>query len=1214
MQVTFTLNGNPVRFEARRGETLLETLRNRAGVTSVKNACAPQGQCGACLVLVDGDPRTSCATQTTAAGGHVITTIEGVGEAEQRLLARCFVAASGLQCGFCIPGIALRAHALVRKNPKPSRHEITRAIDGHLCRCTGYAKIIDAIEMFARAWSGGPVPEPVESGGVGARMMRLGGLDSVLGRRPFIDDLRREGLLHGALVLSPHARARVLRIDDSRATALSGVAKVITASDVPGNRWYGLIEQDWPGLIAVGEETRYVGDVVAAVAAEDEATARKAAAMIDVTYEVLTPVLSPMQAMATGAPRVNPKHENILGRTKIVRGNADAALESSAYVVNGTWRTQRIEHLFLETESALAEPLDGNHIRVFSSGQGVFDDRRQIASFLGLPLECVTVEQVSSGGAFGGKEDLSVQAQTALLAQITGRPVKLTLNREESVRIHPKRHPLTMDYTAGCDNHGRLTALRARIVGDSGAYASVGAKVLERAAGHACGAYHIPNVDIESVAVYTNNPPCGAMRGFGSNQTNFAMEGCIDLLAKKAGLDRWEMRWRNALDVGKTFTTGQVLQKSVGLKKTLLAVRRQYDEAKLAGKAVGIACGVKNSGLGNGAREFGRARLVVEPDDTVSIYNGYSEVGQGLLTILVQMAVEVTGLHASTFEPKVDTRYALDCGQTTGSRATLLGGRAVVDAAKKLRADLDGGSPLSQLRGREYEGEVVIDDTTPVGAVTDAIKTHTAFGFATQLCILDGNGFIERVVAAHDVGRAINPAFCEGQIEGAVHMGLGYALTEELPCPDGMPETFRLMELGVLRATDTPPVDVILVEDPEPEGPFGAKGLGEIGLVPTAAAVAGALEAFDGIRRTTLPMKDSVTAGSMRVGRIRAHTARLTRTVNAHTHLYSGLAPLQMPRPKQEPRNFLEILKTIWWRLDRALDAESLRAAARLYVAEALLGGTTMIVDHHESPNFISGSLDVLGDVCQELGIRALLCYGTTERNFGRDEAQRGLAECERFIRSNERPLVQGAVGLHASFTVSDETILDAGDLCRSFGVRMHVHVAEDVADVEDARRRGYDSPLARLNLLRGIVPRSIIAHGVHLTEDDVRIANDLRLWVVQNPRSNAANRVGYPNRLGGVQRVCLGTDGFSSDMRAEERALAASHPIDSGHALAADIAPESATDGVILEDGKVRDVTIAGRAIVRKGELLTGDIDEIRADAARQAPRLWKRMEGLDE
>ena len=843
-EVAFLLNGVPTRVPTREGESLLETLRNRCGIRSTKDGCRPQGQCGCCLTLVDGHPKTSCAMPAEAAAGHEIVTLEGIDEEEQKLIARCFVAAAGLQCGFCIPGIALRAHALLTKNANPTRHEIARAIDGHLCRCTGYKKIIDAVELLARAKRGEPFDDAPASGGVGARMRRHAAAETVLGKRPFLDDLELPGMLHGALVLSPHPRARVIAIDTSPARPLA--IAIATADDVPGNRFYGLLQNDWPGFVAIGEETRYVGDVIAAVAAVDDATARKAAALIDVRYEVLEPVLNAEES-----------HE-ILSRTEIRRGDAGAALEASAHIVRGTWRTQRIEHLFLEPECAIAEPMTDGRMKLWSGGQGIFDDRRQVASFLGVSIDDVIVEQVSAGGAFGGKEDMAVQAQTALLARMTQRPVKITLNREESIRMHPKRHPMTLEYTAGCDANGKLTAVKARIVGDSGAYASVGAKVLERAAGHACGAYHVPNVDVEAIAAVTNNPPSGAMRGFGVNQTNFAIEGCLDLLARKAGIDPWEIRWRNALDVGSTFTTGQVLEKSVGLKKTLLAVRGAYDDERRRGRAVGIACGVKNSGIGNGVKEYGRARLVIEDDGTISLYNGFSEIGQGLLTVLTQIAVEVTGIPAERFRPKVDTRYALDCGQTTGSRATLLVGRAVMEAAKKLRDARPGE--------RTFYGEVVIDDTTSVESHPDHPKTHTAFGFATQLCILDERGRVERIVAAHDVGRAINPALCEGQIEGAVHMGLGYALTEELPCPGGMPATFKLLEIGVLRATDTPPVDVILVEEPDPEGPFGANGLGEIGLVPTAPAVAGALEQFDGIRRMTLPMNDSAAAQAMRAG------------------------------------------------------------------------------------------------------------------------------------------------------------------------------------------------------------------------------------------------------------------------------------------------------------------------------------------------------------
>ena len=364
----------------------------------------------------------------------------------------------------------------------------------------------------------------------------------------------------------------------------------------------------------------------------------------------------------------------------------------------------------------------------------------------------------------------------------------------------------------------------------------------------------------------SNNPPCGAMRGFGANQAHFAMEACVDLLAHKAGLDRWEMRWRNALSVGDTFSTGQVLDKAVGIRKTLEAIKPHYDAAVREGRKLGIACGIKNSGIGNGVVEFGKVQLVVERDGSVSLYNGFTEMGQGLMTILVQFAVETTGLPASTFVPKVNTSYELDCGQTTGSRGTLLAGRAALVAGAKLRADLDAGHTLADLVGREYLGEISIRDTTALGADVPKIKTHTTFGYATQMVILDANGRVERVVAVHDAGRVLNPDLCTGQIEGAVHMGLGYALTEELRCENGMPVTFKMKEIGVLRARDMPVVDVILVEEPEPEGPMGAKGVGEIGLVPTAAAVASALEAFDGIRRMTLPMKDSPAGRAMSVG------------------------------------------------------------------------------------------------------------------------------------------------------------------------------------------------------------------------------------------------------------------------------------------------------------------------------------------------------------
>jgi aerobic-type carbon monoxide dehydrogenase small subunit (CoxS/CutS family) len=401
--VEFTLNGRPVRVEPRADESLLETLRERCGIRSLKDGCAPQGQCGCCLALIDGHAKVTCAMTAASAAGREVLTLEGLDEADRHLFSKAFAAAAGVQCGFCIPGIALRAKHLLDTHPNPSRHEIARAIDVHLCRCTGYKKIVDAIEWMARGRRGEAIPEPLDDGGVGARLARYDAVRSALGTRPFVDDLDRPGLLHGAVRLSDHPRALVVRIDTSAARALDGVVAVVTAADVPGERWYGLIERDWPGFVAEGEEARCVGDVLAAVAAVDRHTAREAAALIRVEYEVRTPVLDPAESIAPGAPRVNPAHDNVLSRSRIRLGDADAAMASSAHVVSGTWQTQRIEHLFLEPECALAEPMPDGRLHLFTQGQGIFDDRRQVAAFLARPEDEVFVELVPNGGAFGGK-------------------------------------------------------------------------------------------------------------------------------------------------------------------------------------------------------------------------------------------------------------------------------------------------------------------------------------------------------------------------------------------------------------------------------------------------------------------------------------------------------------------------------------------------------------------------------------------------------------------------------------------------------------------------------------------------------------------------------------------------------------------------------------------------------------------------------------------
>jgi len=850
--VELTLNGVEVVAEPREGQSLLELLRDDFGLRSPKDGCAPEGSCGACTVLVDGHAAVSCAQPATRVAGKSVVTQEGLGEEARRLWAESFVAAGASQCGFCSPGIVMKAEALLRKSPAPTRAEIAHALLGNLCRCTGYAKIVDAVERTAAARRGEARAGAEAGTGVGARAPRYEGEELALGDRPFVADLVEPGMLHGALRFSDHPRSRVLRIDTAAARALPGVIAVVTAADVPGERLQGPLTRDRPQLVAEGETTAYVGDVLAAVAAETRAAARAAAALVEVEVEVLEPVTDPFEALAEEAPELHPGG-NVLSVSRVRRGDADRALARAAHLVHERFRTQAIEHAFLEPEAALAVPADDGGLRVFSQGQGAWEDRRQLASFLGLPAKRVRVTQVATGGAFGGKEDLSVQPHAALLALVTGRPVLVALGRRESIRFHPKRHPMWLDCTAGCDEEGRLVALRARIVGDTGAYASVGDKVLERAAGHACGAYRVPNVDVEARAVYTNNPPCGAMRGFGVGQSNFAVEGILDRLAEKVGIDGWEIRWRNALRVGDRTGTGQRLGPGVGLEETLLAVRDAYRGARYAG----IACGLKNTGIGNGVVEEGHAILRPEADSTLTLLHSWTEMGQGVHTVLRQIACEELGLAPDRIRVAVDTERELDTGITTASRATVLGGNAVIEAARRLREALEGAS-LESLAGREFRGDVVVDWTTPNDA--DEPVTHLAYAWATQVVVLDDEGRLARVIAAHDVGRALNPTLVEGQIEGGVHMGLGQALSEELVLEGCVPASETLKSLHLIPPTGMPEVECILVEVPQPEGPYGAKGVGEASLVPTAAATAAALHAFDGVRRTELPMKGSAAA------------------------------------------------------------------------------------------------------------------------------------------------------------------------------------------------------------------------------------------------------------------------------------------------------------------------------------------------------------------
>jgi xanthine dehydrogenase molybdenum-binding subunit len=861
--VSFTLNGQDVAVGDH--PHLLAALREELDVVSPKDGCSPTGQCGCCTVLVDGKAVVSCNLPLAKVAGKAVITVEGLDPAERDRLVDAFAVTGALQCGFCTPGIVMRcSYLLDRYGDDLTRDQAARHLGAHLCRCTGYQPILDAVDLLASGGSG--TSEPSETpvlvappsspqgvtvkGGVGERERRYQFDDLAVGLKPYVDDMRVDGMLHAAVVLAEHARADVLAIDPTEAEAVPGVVRVVTAADVPGELRIGLIHRDWPVFIPVGGRTSYTGDVLALVVAEDRQTSRRAAELVHIEYAPLRPIVDAVAALDDPEDAVWGLDGNVLSRSAYDRGDVDAALAASAHVVHEVFQTQRVEHAFLEPESTLAIPDPDKHtLEVFSGGQGVWDDRRQIADVVGIPEDQVLVHLVANGGAFGGKEDCANQTQTALAAWLVGRPVKCSLSRDESLRLHPKRHPIRIEAWAGCDAEGRLTALRARMVGDSGPYASVGMKVLERAAGHAGGPYVWPTIDVESLAVRTNNPVCGAFRGFGANQAQFATEGLIDRLADACGLDGFEMRARNLVTPGSVWGPGQVMDDGcLGVGDCLEAVRPAWDEARSEGKAVGLGIGLKNSGLGNGFKEIARAVVRFAEDGTVEVRHCWTEMGQGVHTVARQVAAEELGVDPSLIRVLVDTSRELGAGQTTGSRGTLMGAGAVADACRAACAD--GCKPEI-----DYTGEFRVDWTNALGTVEQPI-IHSAFGYAAQLVVMDRDtGAIERVIAAHDVGRAVNPLLCEGQVLGAVHMGLGYALSEDFPTDDlGRPTATTLRQLGIIRPKDMPPVEVILVERPQPRAPYGIKGVGEIGLVPTAGAVAQALHDLDGTWHSTLPL------------------------------------------------------------------------------------------------------------------------------------------------------------------------------------------------------------------------------------------------------------------------------------------------------------------------------------------------------------------------
>lgn len=841
------INGEEVQVEPQR--KLMDVLRSDFHLKSVKDGCS-EGACGTCTVLVDGKPVKACVQKMERMAGKHIVTVEGLSDREKEAFAYAFGEAGAVQCGFCIPGMVICGKALLDANPNPSRLEIAAAIRNNICRCTGYKKIIDGIALAGAILRGeANLEEEPSRVQVGTQIHRIDVQEKVLGYGEYVDDMEIEGMVYAGAVRSRYPRARVLSIDTSKALALAGVIAVYTADDIPGNRKVGHLKQDWDALIAVGHVTHYLGDAICLVVAESQELVEQAKELVEISCEELPPLGCPKEALAEGAPVVHGGTDtNILSHEHLVRGNADQMIADSAYKVTRHYETPFTEHAFLEPECAVAMPFDDG-VFIYSTDQGTYDTRHETSILLGLPPEKVIVENKLVGGGFGGKEDVTVQHLAAMAAYLTKRVVKMKLSRKESLMVHPKRHPFSIDLTTACDENGYLTAMKAVVVSDTGAYASLGGPVLQRACTHAAGPYNYQVIDIDGTAVYTNNPPAGAFRGFGVTQTCFATECNLNLLAELVGISPWEIRYRNAIRPGQVLPNGQIADASTGLVETLEAVKEAYESSPYTG----IGCAMKNAGVGVGLPDTGRTRLVVQ-DGKVQIHAGASCIGQGLGTVLVQILAETTGLPLERMVYRApNTGEAPDSGTTSGSRQTLVTGEACRRAGVLLKEALEKAGDLEALEGQEFYGEWLAK-TDKMGADVPNPVSHVAYGYATQVCILKEDGTVDKIVAAHDVGKAVNPKSVEGQIEGGVVMSLGYALTEQYPLENCVP-TAKFGTLGLFRADKTPTVESIIVEKPGIAEAYGAIGIGEITSIPTAPAVQGAYYKWNGQFQTSLPLQ-----------------------------------------------------------------------------------------------------------------------------------------------------------------------------------------------------------------------------------------------------------------------------------------------------------------------------------------------------------------------
>lgn len=924
------INGKAVEVDVAESRTLAQLLRYELGLTGTKIGCE-EAECGICTVLVDGTPVDSCIFPAFKAQGRNVTTIEGLAQGDElHPVQRNFIEHGAVQCGFCTPGLIMTSAALLNENTDPTDHDIKVALKDTFCRCTGYTSVMQAIKSAACELRGEtpiPVNEPavrergkVISQSVPPQEVR----EKVTGHAKYTDDFVFPNMLFGRTLRSPYPHARILKIDTSKARALPGVRAVLTHADVPGENLHGLVYRDWPVLCH--DVVRYVGDVVAIVAADDEDTAAQALRLIDVDYEPLPIVADPEYAHSPEAPVIHPNHPtgNLLKHIKVRHGDIEQGFAEADAIVEREYRTPIIEHAFLEPECSIGVPagVAGHEkLTVYVGSQIPYQDRNQIALAMGLPEEKVRVIGTLIGGGFGGKEDIAGQIHAAMLATVTGHPVKMLYTRQESLIFHPKRHATIIRIKTGAKKDGRLTAVQATLYGDGGAYASLSDKVMTRATTHATGPYDIPHAKIDCFAMYTNNVPSGAFRGFGVTQSAFAVEQNMDLLAEALGIDPVQMRLINAQKVGVTTATGQLLRESVGLIETIEHVQNDMLSSangsgfqwgwRKGNKAYGwgIACAYKNTGLGGGAPDKAEAEIEAFENGTVEVRIAAADMGQGIAHVVAQCAAEELSLPYHRVKVLLcDTDRTPNGGPTTGSRQTYISGNASRMAAGVLREALSHSAaemldvPPEQIRFEEglmrYNGHTVefgevvgwmkqnnlvprsryeywAPKTQPLGTGGDM---HIAFSYATQAALVEvdietGEVHVLKVLSATDIGRAINPLMLQGQIEGGIVMAMGNALTESFIVEDGVPWSTLLSRYKMPSIKHMPEIVSHLVEHPTADGPYGAKGVGEIPSINTMPAIANAIYNAVGVRVFTVPVDQDALLRAIIANQTELHTA-----------------------------------------------------------------------------------------------------------------------------------------------------------------------------------------------------------------------------------------------------------------------------------------------------------------------------------------------------